>query len=69
MSEQVASLKFQDLDEKCEGYAATKFEDGQVVLVLSLQVDGDIQICVKPSDARAIAEALEVAADRAEGKQ
>lgn len=56
---QVASVKFRDLEEKCEGYAGTRVSDGVVAFVVSLEANGDVEIFVTPDEARAIAAALE----------
>jgi hypothetical protein len=63
----VASLEFRDLEANCRGYACTSAGSGIVALVLSLEVNGDVEVFVSPSDARAIAAALEAAALLAEG--
>jgi hypothetical protein len=63
---QLASLNFLDLVEKCRVYVGTRVGKGVVAVAVSREVDGDVEVCVTPNDARAIAWALEAAAKRAE---
>jgi hypothetical protein len=64
--EQLASLNFVDLVEKCQVHVGTRVGKGVVALAVSLEVDGDVEVRLAPNDARAIAVALEAAAKRAE---
>jgi hypothetical protein len=67
--EPVAQVDFADLEESCAGFVLVQIGPGKVGIAVSLENDGDVDICITPDNARAIAVALEVAANYAEGKK
>jgi hypothetical protein len=64
---QIAKVDFNDLDAKCPGFALAKAEPGVVGFTLSLETNGDIDIFISVSEARAVIRALEAAVNAAEG--
>lgn len=66
--DQVASLEFRDVEARSRAFAAVRAAREVVALALSLETDGDLEVCVTPKIARELAAALENAAQRAEAK-
>ena len=66
--EQVASLEFRDVEAGSRAFASVRAAGKVVALALSLETDGDLEVCVTPKVARELAAALESAAQRAEAK-
>ena len=62
---QVAKVDFNDLDAKSPGFVLTQAEPGMVEIAISLDTNGDIEVFVTPESARAIARAIEAAANHA----
>ncbi len=59
--EEVATIRFEDLDTKSEAIAIIKRDADAVLLGLSIRVDGDIQVVMQREDARRLSEALRAA--------
>ena len=66
--EQVASLVFRDVEAGSPAFASLRAANEVVALALSLETNGDLEVCVTPKVARELAAALEIAAQRAEAK-
>jgi hypothetical protein len=59
--EEVATIKFTDIDANDEALAIVRCDENCVVVVLSLKSDGDIQVAMNKEDAKKLTEALEKA--------
>jgi len=66
--DELAPVNFTDLVAGCRGYAAARAVGGSVGLAVSLEANGDVEVFLRPDEARAIAVALEAAARLAELK-
>jgi len=55
---QVATVTFADLDTSDEVWAIVKSDGSSVIFGLSLKSDGDLQVVMKKSDAKLLADAL-----------
>jgi hypothetical protein len=66
--DELEKTDFYDLGANCAGFLITRAKHERVAFAVSLETNGDIDVCVSASDARSIGQALVAAADHAEGK-
>jgi hypothetical protein len=57
-----ATIKFEDLDENDEALVIVRYDEGRVVLGLSLRTNGDLQVVMNKESARQVILALTEAA-------
>jgi hypothetical protein len=61
MLEEIATIKFTDIDTNDEAVAIVRSDEDSVAVALSLESDGDIEVVMKKEDAKKLSEALKKA--------